>query len=56
MPAYTYRCKGCKHRFSAMQPMKAKPLRHCPKCHKAKLVRVVQKQTVAFRGLGWGGQ
>lgn len=56
MPTYVYRCENCEHRLERVQSLEAKPLRRCPKCHKTKLVRVIQKQTVSFRGLGWGGQ
>ena len=55
MPVYAYRCNNCKHRLESVQSIKDKPLARCPKCRKRRLVRVMQKQTVAFKGLGWGG-
>lgn len=39
MPTYEYRCASCKHRFEKFQPITAKPVRACPKCHKPKAKR-----------------
>jgi len=35
MPTYDYLCDNCGHKFEKFQSITARPLRKCPKCHRA---------------------
>lgn len=54
MPTYDYRCSGCGHQFEEFQSITAAPLKKCPKCGKAKLVRLIGTGAgVIFKGSGF---
>lgn len=54
MPTYDYRCSGCGHEFEEFQSITAAPLKKCPKCGKAKLVRLIGTGAgVIFKGSGF---
>ncbi len=54
MPTYDYRCSGCGHEFEEFQSITAAPLKKCPRCGKAKLVRLIGTGAgVIFKGSGF---
>lgn len=54
MPTYDYRCSACGHEFEEFQSITASPLKKCPKCGKAKLVRLIGTGAgVIFKGSGF---
>jgi len=53
MPFYEYRCADCGHEFEAMQKMSDAPLRDCPECGKAELVKLVSASGFMLKGSGW---
>ncbi len=50
MPFYEYRCSACGHQLEALQKMSDEPLRECPACGKAELVK--QFSVAGIRGNG----
>lgn len=42
MPTYAYRCSNCGDEFETVQRMSEDPLKHCEKCDKDELKRVIQ--------------
>ncbi len=42
MPTYVYQCTECGNEFETTQSMKDDPLKHCDKCDKDTLKRVIQ--------------
>ena len=56
MPTYEYRCEGCGHEFEMFQSITAKPIRKCPECGKAKVVRLIgSRAALIFKGSGFYG-
>jgi len=53
MPFYDYQCAACGHDFEAMQKITAAPLRDCPECGKAELVKQVSAGGFRLKGNGW---
>ena len=53
MPFYEYRCNDCGHEFEAMQKMSAEPLKDCPECGHAALVKLVSAPGFRLKGTGW---
>ena len=54
MPTYDYECQGCGHRFEEFQAITAKPLKKCPECKKAKLLRLIGAGAgLIFKGAGF---
>lgn len=53
MPTYSYLCSECGHRFDTVQRMSEDPLKDCPACNKATLVRQVSAVGFALKGSGW---
>ena len=53
MPFYEYRCNDCGHEFEAMQKMSDAPLRDCPECGHAALVKLVSAPGFRLKGTGW---
>jgi putative FmdB family regulatory protein len=53
MPTYTYRCEQCAHQFDVVQRMSEDPLRDCPACQAAALVKQIQAVGFALKGTGW---
>ena len=50
MPFYEYRCNDCGHEFEAMQKMSDAPLRDCPECGHAALVKLVSAPGFRLKG------
>jgi len=54
MPTYEYECGACEHRFEKYQSMTEKAIKKCPKCGKAKAIRVISGGAgVLFKGSGF---
>ena len=54
MPTYEYECQACGHAFEELQGMTDAKLTKCPKCHKAKLARLIGGGSgMIFKGTGF---
>src|SRR5262245_59348033 len=54
MPTYAYRCSACEHEFDELQNFSEPPLKKCPACKKAKLVRQFGTgAALLFKGSGF---
>jgi len=53
MPFYEYECAACGHYHEAMQKMNDAPLKACPACGKARLVRLISAPQFRLKGAGW---
>ncbi|MBI2441388.1 MAG: zinc ribbon domain-containing protein [Lentisphaerae bacterium] len=54
MPTYEYECRSCQHQFELFQSITAKPIAQCPRCHKAKVRRLIGRGAgVIFKGSGF---
>lgn len=53
MPIYEYECKACGDRHEAIQKMSDAPLRDCPACGKAELVKLISASGFRLKGAGW---
>jgi putative FmdB family regulatory protein len=53
MPVYTYRCQSCGLQLEKTQNFDEAASTRCPKCHKAKLQRLIQPSAIVFKGSGW---
>jgi len=54
MPTYDYVCDACGHQFEKFQSITARPIRHCPKCGKNQVRRLIGTGAgVIFKGSGF---
>jgi len=53
MPIYEYLCERCGHEFETIQKFSEAPLRECPACHEAALVKKVSAVGFRLKGGGW---
>jgi putative FmdB family regulatory protein len=53
MPIYEYLCERCGHEFETIQKFSEAPLRECPACHEAALVKKVSAAGFRLKGGGW---
>ena len=54
MPTYDYICEDCGYKFEQFQSIKARPLRKCPVCKKARLKRLIGPGSgLIFKGSGF---
>ena len=53
MPLYEYQCTSCSHTLELLQRMSDAPEKHCPKCNKATLSRLVSATNFKLTGTGW---
>lgn len=53
MPIYEYECKACGHHLEKLQKLSAEPLRDCPACDQAELIRLVSAAGFRLAGSGW---
>lgn len=53
MPIYEYRCEKCGHELEAIQKVSDAPLRQCPNCGTANLVKRVSAAGFRLKGGGW---
>ncbi|MBU4445336.1 MAG: zinc ribbon domain-containing protein [Candidatus Marinimicrobia bacterium] len=54
MPTYDYFCKNCQYEFEAFQSMSADPIKICPKCEQASIMRRISGGTgLIFKGSGF---
>ncbi|MBW3537538.1 MAG: FmdB family transcriptional regulator [Actinobacteria bacterium] len=52
MPTYEYKCRACGHRFEAVQPFSAEPLKECRECG-GELGKVFGSIGITFKGSGF---
>lgn len=54
MPTYDYECSACDYRGEVFQKITDEPLKKCPSCGKAKLVRLFGTgAAIVFKGSGF---
>ena len=53
MPIYAYRCEACGHELDALQKLSAPPLKDCPECGAAALVKQITAAAFRLKGSGW---
>ncbi len=53
MPIYEYRCVECDHEFETIQKISEDPLKDCPVCQEAKLVKKISAAGFRLKGGGW---
>ena len=53
MPIYEYRCESCGADVEKLQKISDPPLRDCPACGKAALVKRVSASSFRLKGSGW---
>ena len=53
MPIYEYECKGCGHKFEAIQRVSDDALRDCPECEQAELKKLISAAGFRLKGGGW---
>jgi putative FmdB family regulatory protein len=53
MPFYEYQCKACGEHHEAMQKMGDAPLKKCPACGRAQLMRLLSAPVFRLKGAGW---
>ena len=53
MPIYAYRCAECGHQVEMLQKVSDAPLKVCPACHHAALVKQVTAAGFQLKGSGW---
>jgi len=54
MPTYEYFCKNCQYEFEAFQSMSADPIKICPKCEQASVIRKISGGSgLIFKGSGF---
>lgn len=53
MPIYEYQCGECGHRLEALQKISDAPLKACPRCQEAGLVRLISASSFRLKGGGW---
>lgn len=53
MPIYEYKCGACEHELEALQKMSDEPLKQCPECGEASLVKKISAAAFRLKGGGW---
>ncbi|MCS5564653.1 MAG: zinc ribbon domain-containing protein [Methylococcales bacterium] len=53
MPIYEYECKGCGHKFEAIQRISDGALQDCPECEQAELKKLISAAGFRLKGGGW---
>jgi putative FmdB family regulatory protein len=53
MPFYEYQCQACGAQTEVLQKISDAPLKKCPDCGKAKLVKLVSAPIFRLKGGGW---
>jgi putative FmdB family regulatory protein len=53
MPFYEYQCQACGAQVEVLQKISDAPLKKCPECAKAKLVKLVSAPVFRLKGSGW---
>jgi putative FmdB family regulatory protein len=53
MPFYEYQCQACGAQTEVLQKISDAPLRKCPDCGKARLVKLVSAPIFRLKGGGW---
>jgi putative FmdB family regulatory protein len=54
MPTYEYKCENCGNEIEVIQSIKAEPLKHCDKCGKETLKRMISAGGgLIFKGSGF---
>ena len=53
MPIYEYKCKACEHKFDKLQKISDDPLKICPECGAAELVKLVSAAGFRLKGTAW---
>ena len=53
MPIYEYVCQQCDHHLEALQKLSDEPLKFCPECGEASLLKQVSAAAFRLKGTGW---
>ncbi|VUD51305.1 hypothetical protein TDB9533_01400 [Thalassocella blandensis] len=53
MPIYEYKCEACEHELEALQKMSDDPLKQCPACGEASLIKKISAAAFRLKGGGW---
>lgn len=53
MPFYEYQCQACGAHTEVLQKISDAPLKKCPECGRAKLVKLVSAPVFRLKGGGW---
>jgi putative FmdB family regulatory protein len=53
MPFYEYQCQACGAQTEVLQKISDAPLKKCPDCGKARLVKLVSAPIFRLKGGGW---
>ena len=53
MPFYEYQCQACGAQTEVLQKISDAPLKKCPDCGKAKLVKLISAPVFRLKGGGW---
>lgn len=53
MPIYEYRCSACGQEMEKLQKLSDDPLRDCPACGEAALVKLISAAGFRLKGGGW---
>ncbi|MBL7067714.1 MAG: zinc ribbon domain-containing protein [Candidatus Marinimicrobia bacterium] len=54
MPTYDYFCKNCQYEFEVFQNMSADPIKICPECEQASIMRKISGGSgLIFKGSGF---
>ncbi|MCC5866030.1 MAG: zinc ribbon domain-containing protein [Wenzhouxiangella sp.] len=53
MPIYEYRCSACGCEMEKLQKLSDEPLRDCPACGEAALVKLISAAGFRLKGGGW---
>src|SRR4051812_33637356 len=53
MPIYEYRCSQCGHELESLQKLRDDPLKDCPACGAATLIKKVSAAGFQLKGTGW---
>ena len=53
MPIYEYKCEACEHELEALQKMSDDPLKQCPACGEATLIKKISAAAFRLKGGGW---
>ncbi|MDT8321353.1 MAG: zinc ribbon domain-containing protein [Xanthomonadales bacterium] len=53
MPIYEYRCSSCGNQLEKLQRLSDEPLKDCPACGQAALLKLVSAAGFRLKGAGW---
>ena len=53
MPIYEYKCTSCGNKNEVLQKLSDAPLKQCPECGKATLLKLISAAGFQLKGSGW---